>query len=126
MRISDWSSDVCSSDLLLRRGLLRVADGEDAQQRQRLAVTVATAIIVPAALFEDDDLFAARLGDDLGRHGQALGVLCLAAIAGQQNIAQRHGVACFPLDLLDGDLVAGGRSGEHTSELQSLMRLSYA
>src|SRR3546814_9848067 len=95
MRISDWSSDVCSSDL-------------DAQQRQRLAVTVATAIIVPAALFEDDDLFAARLGDDLGRHGQALGVLCLAAIAGQQNIAQRHGVACFTLDLLDGDLVAGG------------------
>src|SRR3546814_9371853 len=55
---------------LLRRGLLRVADGEDAQQRQRLAVTVATAIIVPAALFEDDALFAARLGDDLGRHGQ--------------------------------------------------------
>src|SRR3546814_12865602 len=97
MRISDWSSDVCSSDLgllgsgvrlrscgllgrgvlrdgrglrlgsrgrfglrrgvLLRRGLLGFADRGDAQQRQRLAVTVATAIVVPAALLEDDDLF---------------------------------------------------------------------
>src|SRR3546814_7839108 len=28
MRISDWSSDVCSSDLVLLRGLLRQRDAE--------------------------------------------------------------------------------------------------
>src|SRR3546814_18874081 len=95
MRISDWSSDVCSSDL-------------DAQQRQRLAVAVAAAIIVPAALLEDDDLFTARLGDDLGRNDEAFGALRFAAVTGQQDVAQRHGVASFAVDLFNGDLVSGG------------------
>src|SRR3546814_10728328 len=90
MRISDWSSDVCSSDLL-GRGLLGIADSEDAQQRQRLAVAVAAAIIVPAALLEDDDLFTARLGNDLGRNDEAFGALLFAAVTGQQDVAQRHG-----------------------------------
>src|SRR3546814_2890741 len=77
--------------VLLRRGLLGFADRGDAQQRQRLAVTVATAIVVQAALLEDDDLFAAGLRDDLGRDGEAL-----------------------------------GEDRKSTSELQSLMRISYA
>src|SRR3546814_3172236 len=121
MRISDWSSDVCSSDL-------------------------------------DDDLFTARLGNDLGRNDEAFGALRFAAVTGQQDVAQRHGVAGFAVDLFNGDLVSGGdaillaarahdcehglpsnqktkspahqsptkagdfRQEEHTYELQSLMR----
>ena len=65
---------------------------------------------MPAALLEDDDLFAAGLRDDLGRDGEALGVLHLAAVTGQQDVAQRHGVTGFTLDLLDGDLVSGGNA----------------
>src|SRR3546814_19375123 len=77
MRISDWSSDVCSSDLrlglggLLRLGLLLLfADGDDLQDRVLLAMAAAAAIIVPAALLEDDDLLALGLRHDLGADGK--------------------------------------------------------
>src|SRR3546814_7951182 len=97
MRISDWSSDVCSSDLIdidtLSHGEARLGDGLDA------AIALARAI--------DPALYAARLDQD----------------------------KIFPIaarDLTDGERPITvpeqlqRRSEEHTSELQSLMRISYA
>src|SRR3546814_8935964 len=89
MRISDWSSDVCSSDLLARPAR---------DQRPRLGNQIGEG---PARLG------AARIGDD------AIGAEFVAAfLHGQEG---------------GGALDAGAfRSEEHTSELQSLMRISYA
>src|SRR3546814_7773092 len=96
MRISDWSSDVCSSDLQLRDGM-----------RQQLI----------GATWETVD-------DVTWRYDQKAGASILT-VSGTWTIDWD--------DDGDGDksyaLPGGGfspRSEEHTSELQSLMRISYA
>src|SRR3546814_1666349 len=99
MRISDWSSDVCSSDLavLLLEGLLVLLP----QGHHRAHV----------ALVEG------------GEHGR--GVLRLLQ-APRDGLAQPgHAHALFALSA-GGGRRGCGRSEEHTSELQSLMRISYA
>src|SRR3546814_19321471 len=51
MRISDWSSDVCSSDLVSdRRGFLHAARGGDAQRQQ-----LSDGIVEPSAKRETGD-----------------------------------------------------------------------
>src|SRR3546814_8328324 len=101
MRISDWSSDVCSSDLELdRAGHQRHArSGFGKSRRNGIALTPRTAV---------------------------------------GNIADRVDWfvrwTCSDKDMLAGKIFRGGRSllissmrsEEHTSELQSLMRISYA
>src|SRR3546814_1478513 len=89
MRISDWSSDVCSSDLhVIDDRRLRGCDDFASEQR----------------------LFA-------GRHlhfaviAEALAELAGLGIDGDQAVVER---------------AEEDRSEEHTSELQSLMRISYA
>src|SRR3546814_1829239 len=72
LRISDWSSDVSSSDL-------------------------------HAAHLVGPDHQRAEVADELGKQGR--------------NLARHH---------FAGRTVEGQRSEEHTSELQSLMRISYA
>src|SRR3546814_5783227 len=104
MRISDWSSDVCSSDLALRVG-----------QRLRLRPV-------------------ADRGDDLGVV-VAPGVAEVAFVAyvlhAEQAKRRRGGIdlAVGVGELAVEDLAPvrlRARSEEHTSELQSLMRISYA
>src|SRR3546814_9604120 len=103
MRISDWSSDVCSSDLSLcpgrrrwRRGSLHdlLADYPDLRR-----------VLLPA------HPAAAEEGEAAPRDG-----LCAAARRQGRHRRRndRHG---------DQD---HQRSEEHTSELQSLMSISYA
>src|SRR3546814_7803920 len=76
---------------LLRLGLLLLfADGDDLQDRVLLAMAVAAAIIVPAALLEDDDLLALGLRHDLGADGKPVDRLQLGALARAQHVAQRH------------------------------------
>src|SRR3546814_3436963 len=106
MRISDWSSDVCSSDLLAH-GQLTVTG---TQQRRLHGVSRAGA--AQATLLTQDDgvrMLGARCPERL----------LLYVVAGAQPGSQQRGVieASQPVD---------GRSEEHTSELQSLMRISYA
>src|SRR3546814_2765374 len=102
MRISDWSSDVCSSDL---GGGLR---------RRRIQ-----------QLFETQRLFARRDTAD-----QAVDHLILKHHAAQtlQHLGARAviGLDLFRLLVIGGDAIQRRRSEEHTSELQSLMRISYA
>src|SRR3546814_6417371 len=97
MRISDWSSDVCSSDLA------RQPRGDLAGRRppaHRLVVGVTVGLCADG---------------DLRRRPQHLG---------------GAGAPVFPARLRrsEPDRFRGGgtRSEEHTSELQSLMRISYA
>src|SRR3546814_1277074 len=85
MRISDWSSDVCSSDLA-SRNMLRLLDD---------IIAIATIEVGQMALDPDD----------------------LAA----EDLWQPQSTQW--LDLAEQ---RGERSEEHTSELQSLMRISYA
>src|SRR3546814_1210929 len=94
MRISDWSSDVCSSDLLARRQPEGEAGRHDARKDR-----------------DRDALLEIELGD----RGDLLFV-------GKRRILARAG------DRNDDDPRQrdGERSEEHPSELQSLMRISYA
>src|SRR3546814_8869617 len=94
MRISDWSSDVCSSDLC------RVSARPGGQQGVRLHLRL--------SIF--DRGWRVTFDDRTSQHHQQPWRCpeCLQACLDQ------HG---------DGDDI---RSEEHTSELQSLMRISYA
>src|SRR3546814_7344379 len=113
MRISDWSSDVCSSDLetpvrLDALGLEARAIG--IAQPQRRAIV-------------DRRQPAPKL--DLALEVQFLrGLICrIDAPAGAQGLEPRlvqRKTRRLPF------LAVGHRSEEHTSELQSLMRISYA
>src|SRR3546814_9797011 len=104
MRISDWSSDVCSSDLIRHRLYRRdrARTGHRPCRRPRTGLHAA--------------------GHHAGMRRQShLG----ARRAGGARVRDRHerGRACAR----DPDAAAEpGRSEEHTSELQSLMRSSYA
>src|SRR3546814_9514593 len=107
MRISDWSSDVCSSDLpAYRVGIVAVA-GEECQRRRH-------------PVLELDPVEPAQ------RVVHRLGVL-LAGVIGIGDLAER--LRHRQQHLVDeGDRLRRPhmRSEEHTSELQSLMRISYA
>src|SRR3546814_10868781 len=97
MRISDWSSDVCSSDLVRLVHVLGLA-------RDRADVTL--------GLLDAEHEVLAPL-----HH-----VLAQVLSEGRPSL---RGLA--PSDLLEGRLDGLlDRSEEHTSELQSLMRISYA
>src|SRR3546814_7229094 len=116
MRISDWSSDVCSSDLAL------LPFRKDGQTDESLA--------------EDDWRV-----DDAPRVVQALKEIprrCQNPPAGSESPtgcasrqpdhhrrkgARRSGAPCPPATIRTAHR---RRSEEHTSELQSLMRISYA
>src|SRR3546814_968680 len=113
MRISDWSSDVCSSDLQPRRAR-DLADGAD----------------------EAGDLLVGRsCGEIVPRHIGALGDHEDVGRRLRVDIVERQRVRVFvdPVrrnlaaqDLREDILIVIRRSEEHTSELQSLMRISYA
>src|SRR3546814_7860664 len=103
MRISDWSSDVCSSDL---PGLL---DHRAVDQREDV-------LPEPEAQAHDalPDVEQRRARRGIVRVREVLRQL-LEADADRRGEAAQEGVAEI-----------GRRSEEHTSELQSLMRISYA
>src|SRR3546814_1836177 len=103
MRISDWSSDVCSSDLadlcgnvLLHRAVHPVIEADDG--------TVGN----PQP---DRGIRTPRAGHTGAVHAAAAGQVAAAAVAFEGVAAGEQ---------------AFQRSEEHTSELQSLMRISYA
>src|SRR3546814_2697998 len=103
MRISDWSSDVCSSDLLAAR------------RREFVALAPVRPILV---VKRDGDLLE-RQPAVLDREPAAQAPARIGLVAEEEF----HGVSGFPSRLREG---VGERSEEHTSELQSLMRISYA
>src|SRR3546814_8683952 len=108
MRISDWSSDVCSSDL----GLDRIGQMHPPQRQQRVAEDARVAAKGRGRI--DVDGRAHLVGDARKRH--LFGV--------ERAVDQRKMVHQFSGGRSKGS--GARRSEEHTSELQSLMRISYA
>src|SRR3546814_3847102 len=129
MRISDWSADVCSSDLDHRSAVERVEDdvrvvalGEgEAELRGPLGGRHFGGHIVIGEI----DLV--RIGPRfLGLVAEPARALVLADLERPRLGEQRKGrVIVHPRAGLVG-LLDTVRSEEHTSELQSLMRISYA
>src|SRR3546814_6339086 len=98
MRISDWSSDVCSSDLpcFLRRSI----EASDVWSSMRVAPRSVIVVIAVSAMM-------------------VCGSAAVEATGQVQEIS--------PTVRKRTVIVSGiSRSEEHTSELQSLMRISYA
>src|SRR3546814_4920862 len=120
MRISDWSSDVCSSDLIAFRALLE--KGSDATFLREMIGFAAQRLME----LESESLVRRRPWRAQRRTAQpaqrlprpGLGDPCRHGRAADSQAAQG--------ELLPGLPGAPARSEEHTSELQSLMRTSYA
>src|SRR3546814_1270031 len=119
MRMSDWSSDVCSSDLpFLRISALAHELGTKHQSLDAVMAAVDFLGIAGQAARFDQRAALQRLASALD--DQILDQRDLIAV--RQQIAHRH--AHF--DGIGGLGSGSSRSEEHTSELQSLMRISYA
>src|SRR3546814_909854 len=157
MRIRDWSSDVCSSDLLVAP-VLRQPQGHEPAPQQGVRRAPGLGLVAQdlelqrqrtGALGEEGvDAFRIGLQGRLGFAGEVLeiglGELAEAegaekAIEAQRRLPHHLGEAAgggaaheihLPQALLGMDeaerAVEVVRSEEHTSELQSLMRISYA
>src|SRR3546814_2313164 len=127
MRISDWSSDVCSSDLADQRSLLSAVieeEGSMKEQFQQLIAAWARGDVTALEELADDELKAnpnvrkvlltsrnARWADWIAKRMDTPGTVFVAVGAGH---------------LAGDESVQHMRSEEHTSELKSLMRNSYA
>src|SRR3546814_10544315 len=111
MRISDWSSDVCSSDLILAHPIDRETEIEFALRHRPPAVQH-----LPACRRAARYRFEHLVGVEAGYLGKAQRLGHALDDAGDRDLVDHLG-------RLAG---AGARSEEHTSELQSLMRISYA
>src|SRR3546814_3191321 len=125
MRISDWSSDVCSSDLDKADALANAYLAHRREATEALVTDMVTSI----------DLELLALG------GLPVGEVDAATAARVTRIndlqAQKASLLAIPVSpgtLIDPARLAEEPSGtpawirseEHTSELQSLMRISYA
>src|SRR3546814_9148496 len=103
MRISDWSSDVCSSDLGTRKN-----DPSDAAKTLRTspwAVAVGGECAKPGTIALDD---------------------LLKGLVPEERVYRMRCVEGWSMVIPWLGVPLGERSEEHTSELQSLMRISYA
>src|SRR3546814_1199972 len=107
MRISDWSSDVCSSDLS--------PSHTHAKSAFIYAYVISGAI---ESKVNDGETRIYRAGESWSEPPDA--IHSISRNASKAEPAKL--LAVFVLDTNDNPL----RSEEHTSELQSLMRISYA
>src|SRR3546814_4152355 len=106
MRISDWSSDVCSSDLIAKSDAGYGLETELAEPDAALIDAAAGAAQALDALYRPLVTLGRRLDAVLGEAPDWMDGPARARI--------------------EGAIASLGRSEEHTSELQSLMRISYA
>src|SRR3546814_4378067 len=114
MCISDWSSDVCSSDLGDAKAALRVG-----QHQQRGGTPGQFGKLLGGAAMKAPARFRPRLGQ---RRGEAhpFGAIIIAML--EEMFGDGHRQPC-PRARRQKEQP---KSEEHTSELQSLMRISYA
>src|SRR3546814_10187145 len=128
MRISDWSSEVCSSDLL------EIAEAVDAALGALDRKAVEGVAFVKAKFAANDLVLGQRVAVDVDPLD--IGARAFADVEGDVH-RPRFGIAAeLRIDVGKGvaeqargfaelfDRIL--RSEEHTSELQSLMRISYA
>src|SRR3546814_5477009 len=131
MRISDWSSDVCSSDLTVMAGMscgeVSLLAWEILSRGAGDFVTIGEEGVAPAMrLMASGDAGGGAI--EAGECAVA-GVVALIAATRDAALRARLGLDSASRILLLGSEGATDpeiRSEEHTSELQSLMRISYA
>src|SRR3546814_8034529 len=123
MRISDWSSDVCSSDLVAQREMsLRFQPVVDLRTRKPHHYEVLVRFDGEKSPYE-----MIKFAESMHLVHEMDLAICESVIQwlGQ---TQGRGDAVVAVNLsaqsLENDIFV--RSEEHTSELQSLMRISYA
>src|SRR3546814_6218663 len=130
MRISDWSSDVCSSDLTKNEFLDTRIDDRDLYSVRgslRWEPSPDTTIDLMASYIHERDK-RTRIQKQLCQRDPT-GILgCLNS---RLDNSPFNGNATFTAALTSKEFLAirgipNGRSEEHTSELQSLVRNSYA
>src|SRR3546814_7334274 len=110
MRISDWSSDVCSSDLFIA-----------SMQRLIDALALDVELNNPYRHMTKGEMVANCADKPFLEKIVANSMSCSSpAKARYKKLSPRHCGYCVPC------LIRRARSEEHTSELQSLMRISYA
>src|SRR3546814_4701751 len=117
MRISDWSSDVCSSDLVVEsseQGMLSQVDRAVKSKEDIVFLGWA-----PHPMNNNFDLVYLSGGDDF--FGADYGGATVYT-----NVRKGYTQECPNVGKLLANLKFSLRSEEHTSELQSLMRISYA
>src|SRR3546814_3918636 len=107
MRISDWSSDVCSSDLSARC----IFPSADQQ---------------PARPFADTAHRFDGVDDQVKDHLLQLDSISLNDRQALRELRLHRDIVFHHFATGQGNDLNDRRSEEHTSELQSLMRISYA
>src|SRR3546814_10910336 len=132
MRISDWSSDVCSSDLIDLHVRVRIRAGSIVDRDRRIRLDAVRGL-------------GRRQRNLAHRHADAVAAADIDLATGRERLAhvgrQLVGLVedvlghCVHRRYLEGTAkgmnaydacTSQARSEEHTSELQSLMRISYA
>src|SRR3546814_6600434 len=108
MRISDWSSDVCSSDLVGKLEALSAAEVESLSDKS-LTFTIGDALRLN---FTGQDFLLSFSQPNFYFH-----------VTTAYNILRMNGLSIGKADYIGA---VRRRSEEHTSELQSLIRNSYA
>src|SRR3546814_5000685 len=113
MRISDWSSDVCSSDLVGATRLVGPAPRDDLRDQRGAAIRFS---LLQSQIGPHHELVRSQRGAPVAEGEGGCGHLAILPAA--------------QVDDADPGEAAGHvgtvSSEEHTSELQSLMRTSYA
>src|SRR3546814_4990584 len=115
MRISDWSSDVCSSDLAPGIWHVQADMGIDQEAAERIVIAGAEDFLAGAVHGPIDTPFAVQLIVDAALNRRSLRIDLVP-------VKERAETVIADLEQIDALM----RSEEHTSELQSLMRISYA
>src|SRR3546814_1187681 len=107
MRISDWSSDVCSSDLCCISSIADIVARQDVVETSQRGCFISRE--PPMITRRSEAEWRGTIKDGAGTVALGSG-----AFSGDYSFASRF------------ENGAGTRSEEHTSELQSPMRISYA
>src|SRR3546814_9745764 len=131
MRISDWISDVCSSDLIGGQTFFDFLpgpfDGFGIQANYTYVDSSNPAIIptelTPLPNLSKSSFNVAGLYENGGLSARVEYNYRSKYISGIYGLSHGAGV---PPELLPAYAKGYGRSEEHTSEIQSLMRISYA
>src|SRR3546814_1364480 len=137
MRISDWSSDVCSSDLALLAALALILAASGPAQAQSTHIQPKLIAESPAPAPGGATTLALTMTPEKTWHGYWVnGGDAGFGLAVEWNAPEGVTIAPFRYPVPDALILFGmmnhvyehpyARSEEHTSELQSLMRISYA
>src|SRR3546814_10284391 len=125
MRISDWSSDVCSSDLV--RTIVQYGAGRSRAQPLLMRFDTKIAIVLrdDVATWQKLNVACFLSGGLVGSYPELAGERYRDASGRDYGPLIRQPILVFAAS---GEDLARTlqRSEEHTSELQSLMRISYA